>query len=60
MLTAVSSSVLTDCATAIGASFTGARVMVTTAPFAPFGEDKPPSETDTRKVTAPLTFRAGS
>ena len=60
IVTAVSSKVVTDCATADGASFTGAKVIVTKAPLAPLGEDRRPSETDTRNTTGPLALRTGS
>ena len=60
IVTAVSSKVLTNWATAIGASFTGAKVRVTTAALVPVGEESSPSETDTRNVFVPHSFKAGS
>ena len=59
-LSTVSSRMVTDCATAMGASLIGARFMVTEARLAPFGDERSRSDAETRNTTGPLAWRAGS
>jgi hypothetical protein len=55
MATAVARSVVTDCASATGGSFTGVTVMETVA----LVDVKPPSLTVNWKLSEPLKFKFG-